>query len=178
MSSGLWYAFIDRRGLQTDDMLTGDIFRYQPNGLLVNSPSGYREIYNGKANVKKSPFFEVWKRHADDINVANTTDSSLRALKKRALSTVFSEQVIRSAEKLVIKHVDRWCNLLLNNADGNWSQPKNMTALSDYLMFDILGDLIYGRSFNTKEPGDNPLRDVPRQTTSLFTFMYLVSLTC
>lgn len=159
-------------------MLSGDIFRYQPNGLLVNSPSGYRDIYSGKANVKKGRFFEVWKRHAEDLNVANTTDPSARARKKRVLSTVFSEQVIRSAELLVIKHVDRWCELLLNDVNDEWSQPKNMTALSDCLMFDIVGDLIYGRQFDTKELGDNPFRDVPRQTISLFTFMYSVSQFC
>jgi hypothetical protein len=87
-------------------MLSGYIFRYQPNGLLVKLPSGYRDIYNSKANVKKSSFFEFWKRHAHDINLANTTDLSIRARRRRALSIVFSEQVIRSAEN-VIKHVDR-----------------------------------------------------------------------
>lgn len=154
-------------------MLSGDIFRYQPNGLLVNSPSGYR-VHSSKANVKKAAFFEVWKRHAQDMNLANTTDVSIRARKKRALSTVFSE-VIRSAEELIIKHVNRWCELFLDGVSDEWSQPKNMTTLTDYLMFDILGDLIFGRFFDTKELEGSPYREIPRQTVSIFTFMYRVS---
>ncbi|TGO49412.1 hypothetical protein BOTNAR_0432g00030 [Botryotinia narcissicola] len=31
----------------------GDRFRYRPDGVLIATPNGYREIYNSKANVKR-----------------------------------------------------------------------------------------------------------------------------
>ncbi|KAG8156500.1 hypothetical protein KVR01_013604 [Diaporthe batatas] len=44
----------------------------------------------------------------------------------------------------------------------------------DYLVFDITGDLSFGRSFNIKEPGENPLREVPQNIVQYLKFYYLM----
>ena len=130
-----------------------------------------------RANVKKGKFYDVWHRNADDVNTLSATDRLVHARKRRVLNSVFSEKAIQSAEKFIIKHVDRWCELLLDSNNGDWSQPKNMTQLSDCLMFDTLGDLFFGKSFDIKEPGDNPLRHIPHTIVSFLRFTYSVSRT-
>lgn len=157
------------------DILAGDKFRYKPNGLLVNSPKGYHDIYHIKANVKRAKFYGFWKRHIDDNNVGNIMDPEHHARKRRALSSVMSEQTVRSAEKLVIKHVNRWCDVLLHDSNGEWSPPINFSDSVGRLTFDIVGDLLYGRSLDTKEAGENPLKELPRLIESLPRFMYIVS---
>jgi cytochrome P450 len=94
--------------------------------------------------------------------------------KRRILNSVFSEKTIRLAETFVLKHVDRWCELLLGGSGETWSEAKNMAEWSDYLVFDILGDLCFGKSFEIKEPGDNPLRVVPHAIATALKFYYPV----
>lgn len=60
-------------------------------------------------------------------------------------------------------HIDRW-NTLLPGAERDedgWSAPQDISKWSDYLLFDLLGDLCFGMKFDTKEPGENKLKAIP-----------------
>ena len=99
----------------------------------------------------------------------------IHARKRRVLNAVFSEKAIRSAEDFVKRHIDRWNELLIQGNDGKeWTDPKNMSDLTDYLVFDIMGDLCFGRSFEIKEPGENPLRVMPHTIAGAIKAMYPV----
>lgn len=58
----------------------------------------------------------------------------------------------------------RWVDLFREQcrqgADGKWSKSLNMTHEVNYLVFDILGDLCFGKQFNMKEP-DSDLKHIP-----------------
>ena len=100
----------------------------------------------------------------------------VHARKRRVLNSAFSEKAIRSAESFVIRHVDRWNELLIEGNDGKeWTEPQNMSDLTDYLVFDIMGDLAFGRSFEIKEPGENPFRHMPHSIADYMQFMFPVS---
>lgn len=156
--------------------LYGPVFRYRPDGVLFNFPSAQRTIYESKANVQKGKFYAIWTRKADAINTWASINKTDHARKRRILNAAFSDRALKSAEPFIIRHVDRWCQRLLEGSekDKGWSQPKNMADWSDYLVFDILGDLCYGRSFDTKEPGDSNLKLVPKFIHDYVTFMYPV----
>ncbi|KAG9227923.1 cytochrome P450 [Amylocarpus encephaloides] len=47
-----------------------------------------------------------------------------------------------------------------------------MSDLTDYLVFDIMGDLCFGKSFERKEPGENPFRHMPHTIADFMQFMY------
>jgi len=178
MSSDLWCdTYLSRvSGLSTLMYLgvQGNTFRFCPNGVIINSPSGYHDIYNHKANVRKGKFYEVWTRNAQDTNTLTTVNKSVHAKKRRTLYSVFSDKAVRSAETFVIQHVDRWNELSLDANSEDWSQPRNLALWSDYLLFDILGDLCFGKSFNIKEPQENPLKMIPHAISSYTRFMYPV----
>ncbi|TVY86296.1 Cytochrome P450 monooxygenase [Lachnellula willkommii] len=143
---------------------------------MINSPSGHNSIYGTRSNVKKGKFYEVFPRNKEAANTLDTIDKALHAKKRRVLNNVFSDNAVRSAETFVIKHVDRWCDLLVDNLKpGEWTEPKNAAHLTDFLVFDILGDLAFGRSFESKEPGPNPLKAIPHSIASFVKFMYPVS---
>lgn len=97
------------------------------------------------------------------------------ARKRRILNSVFSERAIRSSESFIIAHVDRWCDILEEDANGGWTDPKNMSTLSESLVFDIMGDLSFGTSFNIKEKKANPLKAIPHAISEYMQFMYSVS---
>ena len=82
---------------------------------------------------------------------------------------------IRSAEPYLSQHADRWCELLLLDTEAGWSEAKNMADWANYLVFDILGDLCYARSFGIKEPGPNELKFIPDLIGKYMQFQHPVS---
>ena len=82
---------------------------------------------------------------------------------------------MRSAEEFVIQHVDRWCEPLGENAEKQWSKPRDVAKWANYLVFDILVDLCFGNSMQMKEPGENELKAVPYMIVTSSTLYYPVS---
>ncbi|ORX93613.1 benzoate 4-monooxygenase cytochrome P450 [Clohesyomyces aquaticus] len=140
----------------------GDKFRTAPNLILFNSTRAFNDIYGSRSNCKRSGFYRVWQRNKDDIHTMNSTDPALHAKKRKLLNLVFTEQSLKAASPLIVSHIDRWIDLLTEETeDQGWTCPHNMATRVDYLVFDILGDLCFGQSFNTKEPGENKLKKIP-----------------
>jgi len=102
-------------------------------------------------------------------------DKTVHARKRRVLNSAFTDKAVRSAEEFVIQHVDRWNTLLIEGNHGQtWTDPQNMSGLSDYLVFDIMGDLCFGKSFELKEPGPNQFRHMPHTIADYMQIMYPV----
>ena len=156
------------------EIVQGRKFRLYPNGVVFQSPTAFRDIYNARANVKRSKTYDVWQKNENDINTLSTSDSAIHYKKRRILNTVFTETSIRAAGLFIYKHVDRWNELLLDGDGKDWSQPKNLAEHVDNLVFDILGDLCFGKSFETKEAGENPFRNIPAAIHSYMRFTYPV----
>ncbi|KAF4627578.1 hypothetical protein G7Y89_g10576 [Cudoniella acicularis] len=144
-------------------------------GYLVSSGiyNLYRAIYSHKSNVRKGDFYISWRRNSKALNTANTVDPTQHARKRRVVNAALSEQSVRSAEPFIIQHVDRWCDILLQeNGGSTWSSPKNMSHLTNYLTLDLMGDLCFGKSFDTKELAENQLRDIPDTIAAYLRFLY------
>ncbi|KUJ13243.1 benzoate 4-monooxygenase cytochrome P450 [Mollisia scopiformis] len=153
----------------------GNVFRFHPNGVLSTSPNAYPIIYGAKANVKKGKFYEVWPRNVQNLNTLSTVDKEVHARKRRILNGVFSEKAVRAAESFIIRHVDRWCELLVDNTSSGWSEPQNMTTLAESLTFDIMGDLSFGKSFEIKEKKENPFKIIPHTISGYMQFIYPIT---
>ena len=91
---------------------------------------------------------------------------------RKLLNQAFTEQSLRAAEPFMIKHIDRWNELLV--ADGDWSPPANFATLANALLFDIMGDLSFGADFGIKEPVENPRKMMPHLMSEHMQFMYRV----
>lgn len=92
------------------------------------------------------------------------------------LNTCFTEQSVTAVSAFVVEHIDRWHHTLLDEHDSTteWSASVDLGEKIDHLVFDIMGDVSFGRSFNIKEPGDNPLREVPHNIIQYLKFYYPV----
>lgn len=156
----------------------GPVFRYRPDSVVFNTPEGYKAIFGPKGNVKKTEsYYRLWPHNADITNTWNVTDISAHARKRRVLNQAFSDRALRGAEPLVHSNVDRWLQLIRQRAsqEGRWTPSLNMADEVNYLVFDILGDLCFGRSFDMKEEGSN-LRHIPRLMGSFLEMMQPVHL--
>ena len=74
-----------------------------------------------------------------------------------------------------MRNINRWLELLTEGTETQWSDPKNMADWANYLVFDILGELCYGRSFNLKEPGSNELKYIPKLISDYVKLQHPVS---
>ena len=122
--------------------------------------------------MKKGLYYQVWPRHAKAITTWNSIDVAVHSHKRRVLNHAFSSKALRSAEPFVLSNADRWCELLGHevSAGGEWSGSVNMTDWVNYLVFDILGDLCFGKSFNMKEP-DGPMKEAPDLMADMLTLL-------
>lgn len=142
--------------------------------MIVNSAVGYSSIYNNKANVKKGKFYEIWSRNEREINTLGAVDKEIHAKKRKILTQVFSDRSVQSAEAFVISHVDRWCDIMLDGNGKDWSTSRNMADWCDYLVFDILGDLCFGRSFESTQAEGKRFREIIASINKYMAFMYPV----
>lgn len=147
---------------QCTNELPGTEFRYAPNSVCLNDPKAYKHIFGPKGNVKKNVFYQIWPKTPDHINVWSATSLPVHARKRRVINYAFSESALRSAEVFVHNNVDRWLQLLAQDkkGSGNWTKSIDMADQVTYLVFDILGDLCFGKCFDMKEP-DSKLRHIP-----------------
>lgn len=74
-------------------------------------------------------------------------------MQRRAFSHAFSAQSLREQEILVTKYVD-----LFHEQLKNWTQVRSdgvdAVEAFKWLMFDIIGELTFGESFNAVEKGE------------------------
>lgn len=152
------------------------MIRPDPNTVLFSSPRAYADIYGMKSNVRRSPFYTAFQRNSKERNTLNVIDVAEHAQKRKLLNLSFTEKSLRAAAGFMVKHVDRWNEIMLeeNSSATEWSAPVNLSVKVDTLVFDIMGDLSFGKSFDIKEPGDNPLRVIPHSIEEYMRFYYPV----
>ena len=154
-------------------MEAGNRIRIEPNTVLFRSPTAARDIYSTKSNVKKSQFYDALMRKDSDRNTITTIDNVAHAKRRKLLNLAFTEKSLRASAVFMHKHIDRWHELLASH-DGEWSAPQNFAEKADELVFDILGDICFGKSFEIKEPGENAIRLVPHAVVKTLAFIYPV----
>jgi hypothetical protein len=138
-----------------------------PNLLSINSNTALKAIYGHKANVRKADFYTAFPANKHTFNVHSSIDKVAHARKRRVLSHAFSDTAIKAMEKYVLDKIRTFCRVLpqsqsdvtggsLSHSEGgSWSEAKNMADFCDWLAFDIMGELAFGKSFDMLESPNN-----------------------
>lgn len=108
----------------------------------------------------------------------NAIDPAEHAKRRKMLNTCFTDNSVNAVSAFMSRHIDRWHQIMLDEHDNTteWSASVDLGEKVDHLVFDIMGDLSFGKSFNIKEPEDNPLREVPHNIAQYLKFYYPVSI--
>jgi cytochrome P450 len=142
----------------------GPVVRFGPNSLSINSNTALKTIYGHKSNVKKSQFYSVFPPTKDTFNTHSSIDRASHARKRRVLSHAFSDGAIKSMEKYILANVRSFCSALSPQAQspeekkvpkGQWGAAQNMSDWCNYLTFDVMGDLCFGKAFEMLERHEN-----------------------
>lgn len=142
----------------------------------MNSNTALSTIYGPHANVRKSIFYTAFAATPEAASTHSTIDKTAHARKRRVLSYAFSEAAVKSMEKYILHNVrsftdglltNRWSNstangqMVVSEKGGEkgpmpgWGPAQNMADWCNYLTFDIMGDLCFGKAFNMLEKADN-----------------------
>lgn len=144
----------------------GPIVRFSPNSLSINHPAALQRIYSHGANVKKSRFYECFRAAPNAVSTLLATDRLQHARKRRVMGCAFSEAAMKGMEGYVVGLVEDFIGRVgevVDCAGGEekekeekgeegkekWSKCLNMSQWCNWLVFDIMGELVFGKSFGT-----------------------------
>lgn len=150
--------------------------RVAPNEVVFRDPEAYTAIYGAKANVRRSQFYNGLQSKHNEPTTLTTTDVAEHHRRRKMLNMAFTEKTVRAASGFVVRHVDRWNQIIMDQCSSTteWSAVYDMSEKLDQLIFDIMGDLSFGRSFDIKEPGSNSLKVIPHAIAEYLKFCYPV----
>lgn len=135
--------------------MTGDIVRIAPNTLSFNTASALSTIYGQRgANVKKGEWYKTFDVAAGSYSSFTETDREVHSIKRRWMAPSFSADSLKANEHLVIQNIERFCETL-KPAGTDWGTQWNMSDMSTYLGFDIMGALVFGSDFRTVQDEEN-----------------------
>ncbi|ORX95259.1 cytochrome P450 [Clohesyomyces aquaticus] len=162
-----WYAYLGSRHLefQRCHERYGPIVRMGPNLLSINTNTALKSIYGFRANVKKADFYTAFPANKKTVNVHSSIDKLQHARKRRVLSHAFSDQAIKSLERYILGNVRTACRVLGESVKGSeiqgngseksgdegWKDAWNVADWCNWLVFDIMGDLVFGKAFGMLE---------------------------
>lgn len=114
----------------------GDYVRYGPNSLLFNTTDALKEIYSGSTTSK----FIKGKAYAPLVHRAPNTltirGGKEHARRRRVMAQGVSEKAQRGYENRVMRHIEKFCNIAMRDAEGDttdrqWSEPLDMSKWSE-----------------------------------------------
>lgn len=138
----------------------GPVVRIGPCHISINDAKALGSMYGHNANVQKSSLYASFYGNS----ILTARDKKAHGRKKRVMANAFSDQALRSMEPYILSAVRDWCSAL-GDADGTnfqtspkvgeWSRPKDMAHWSACVIFDALGEICFGKTFETSLRDDN-----------------------
>ena len=150
----------------------GSAVRFAPNSISFNTVTAVDAIYKTrKADVVKSDWYQSVRDSAGGFESTFTArDKPRHGVKRRLLSNAFSERALRGYEPRIVKSIQTWLDCL-EQAGGKTGGSVDLGRWSEYLIFDILGDLCFGKPFGLLKSDENRFiaKLVPQATRSWYT---------
>ncbi|ETN42758.1 uncharacterized protein HMPREF1541_01916 [Cyphellophora europaea CBS 101466] len=150
----------------------GPVVRIGPNTLSFNTSSALASINSSRsANVQKGPWYRTIDAGSKAFSVHSEIDRVRHAFRRRILDQAFSDSALNQAEEIILSNVRSWTTELCSTTESKgWSPPRNLKNWSDWLAFDMMGDLTFSKSFGAVSEGRN--RFVPAVVLESTKFVY------
>jgi cytochrome P450 len=120
------------------------------------------DIYSRTANVKKSKAYRAFETTPTAHDLQSTVDKTAHMRKRRVMSQAFSNTALISFEEHVHRHIGVFIRCLEDPGESpsgpekaQWTNPKNIAQWCNYLSFDFMAELVFGKSFQMLERIDN-----------------------
>lgn len=134
----------------------GPVVRIAPWELSYTSAQAWKDIYTSSANEKgvtKEPLPSMIVYGADELeyfgahSIMFQSTAADHSRHRRVLSPAFSDKALRDQEPTITKHVD----MLIQRLGERAGTPVDLLDWSNFVVFDIIGDLTFGEPFGCLE---------------------------
>ncbi|KAL5000186.1 cytochrome P450 [Aspergillus recurvatus] len=138
----------------------GEIIRIGPNTISFCSQAAMTEIYSVRANVRKDDVWAILDSARHIPSTVSSIDKEEHRFRRRILTQIFSETTLKGFEDEILEKVETFCALLgpgaptAESADVNKCTVKDLGKLTDYLAFDVISSLCFGKSFDMMKSSD------------------------
>lgn len=93
-------------------------------------------------------------------NTHTCIDKALHRRKRKVVSQAFSESAIRAFEPTMLNNIKIFIDQLARRCDVHanpegWSEPQDMSAITQYLTLDVMGEFGFGRAFELQTKATN-----------------------
>jgi hypothetical protein len=143
------------------DYSTGDIVRHGPNSLSFFGLEAATQIYGVRSNVSKSEGYATMSASRTP-NLISATDKTLHGFKRRVISQTLTEESLKSMEPRIVARIEKFVELLGEGANDEehsaelegWTPRSSLQAQADWLTFDVMSDLLFGKSLGLLDSPD------------------------
>ncbi|KAJ4258176.1 hypothetical protein NW762_008320 [Fusarium torreyae] len=129
----------------------GDVVRISPSELSFRSATAFKDIYNHISKERslflKSDLFYVPDPSGSRPNILFAREPEDHREQRRSLAHAFSSKALKDNEDSVKYHDSLFIKRLGEHA-GPETEGANMSEIYNWLTFDIIGDLTFGKSFD------------------------------
>lgn len=127
----------------------GRYVRIGPNDLSVVDPDGMKVVLGPNSKCMKAPWYG---QDMPYISTNTTRDRAAHDRRRRLLAPAFSDKALRG----YAPRIQRYNDLLVNRIDefAAAGKPMNVTKWFGFYGFDMMGDLVFNKSFNMLESGE------------------------
>ena len=161
MSSEIWLVKL----LESFRVLiwAGNMVRYGPNRLSINTNTALKEIYGVKANVKKSQFYSPWPLFFNTWSTQSMIEVEKyhHLQKRRILAQSLTATSLEAKEEIILSQVRTLCKSLIGedsqpvSTNEKWSPVRDVKELISQAAFDIMGEVCFGHSFEMMSSSKN-----------------------
>ncbi|KAI9736063.1 MAG: hypothetical protein M1818_006239 [Claussenomyces sp. TS43310] len=151
-----WQSFWVAKDGQTHHFLWaqhkkhGDFVRVGPNELSVADINQMPFIHGAKSKFSKGPWY--WKNlNEPSPGLFSLQDYNEHKLRRKVWDTAFNPKALKAYEPRINAAIDRFCKRLDDAAKS--TKAIDFSAWSEYMAFDIMGDLGFGASFHMVDDG-------------------------
>jgi hypothetical protein len=94
-------------------------------------------------------------------NLISATDKTLHGFKRRVISQTLTEESLKSMEPRIVARIEKFVELLGEGANDEdspelegWTPRSSLQAQADWLTFDVMSDLLFGKSLGLLDSPD------------------------
>ncbi|TRM63528.1 cytochrome P450 [Schizophyllum amplum] len=185
--SDLWLGMVSRGGHRSETVHElhekyGPFVRIAPNHISIAHPDALQTVYAHGNGALKSDFYDAFV--AIHRGLFNTRDRAEHTRKRKIVSHIFSQKSVNEFEPHVRTYVgqllDRWDAMYDqavkggsgSDGESGWTGRDGRLWLdllpwTNYLAFDVIGDLAFGAPFGMIEAGADAAQIPKRQDEAM-----------
>ncbi|KAH6841573.1 cytochrome P450 [Alternaria alternata] len=126
----------------------GDVVRYKPNGLIVNTVEGLQDIYMHPSKTQKARGYIGFRNGKPEVSIINALDREEHAPRRKMLSRAFSTVALKKYEPVIYRTAKVFGDTLLASPESSekarsWGPGLNIGHISSYFTFDIMSNIVF-----------------------------------